>query len=416
MTEYEIIRLGHQGDGIAEGPLFVPLTLPGDVVTGAVDGARLTDVRINTPSEHRVKPVCRHFKSCGGCSLQHAHADFVADWKVQVVQAALAAQGLECEFRPIHTSPARSRRRAVISARRTKKGATAGFHMRASDTITEIPDCQLLHPKLMSALDVAQALALVGVSRKGELSITATLTAHGLDLSVMGGKPLDGPFLAQLAQECERHGLARLCWDGEVIATRLPPTQGFGRAQVTPPPGAFLQATQDGEAALLAAVREIVVDADRIADLFAGCGTFALPLAEEAMVHAIEGERSMMMALDAGWRQAQGLKTVTTETRDLFRNPVMAQDLRFDAVVIDPPRAGAAAQVAELAQSDVSTIAFVSCNPVTFARDAAMLCAAGYTLNWVQVVDQFRWSTHVELVASFTRKQRQNVAAPLTLG
>jgi 23S rRNA (uracil1939-C5)-methyltransferase len=403
MTEFQIQRLGHQGDGIAEGPLFAPLTLPGETVTGQIDGTQLTAVRVVTPSEHRVKAPCRHFKSCGGCGLQHASEAFVADWKVDIVRQALAAQGIVTEFRPILTSPAKSRGRAAISARRTKKGAMAGFHQRASDVIVEIPDCQVLHPDLMPALDVAKELAMIGASRKGELSVTATLSREGLDIAVTGGKPLDGPFQAQLGQEAQRLGLARLTWDDEVIATCYPPRQRFGKADVTPPPGAFLQATEHGEAALLGSVKEIVGEASKIADLFAGCGTFSLPLAESAEVHAVEGLRAMMKALDAGWRQAKGLKRVTTETRDLFRNPFIAQDLRYDAVVIDPPRAGAEAQSLELAKSKVPTIAFVSCNPISFARDAAILIRGDYRLDWVQVVDQFRWSSHIEVVGKFSR-------------
>lgn len=403
MNEFLIERLGHHGDGIASGPVFAPLTLPGETVSGELDGTRLNDVRILTPSENRVRPPCRHFKACGGCQLQHASDAFVADWKVGVVRHALAAQGIEAEMRPIATSPAQSRRRATFSVRRTKKGAMAGFHQRASDVICEIPDCTLLHPDLMKARAAAEALAVIGASRKAELSVTATLSPMGLDLAVAGGKPLDGPLQSQLGQEVERLKLARLSWDGEVVAARVPPYQQFGPARVTPPPGAFLQATREGEQALLTAVIEAVGSGKQGLDLFAGCGTFTLPLAQFSEMHAIESEAPMLTALDGGWRMAQGLKAVTTETRDLFRNPVIDQDLNYDFAVIDPPRAGAEAQVAELAASGVPVIGFVSCNPVTFARDAAALVSGGYTLDWVQVVDQFRWSSHVELVARFSR-------------
>lgn len=402
-TEHRIDRLGHHGDGISAGPIFAPLSLPGEVVSGVLDGDRLQDLRVLTSSDHRVKAPCRHFKSCGGCGLQHASDDFVAQWKVDVVRQALTAVGIETNFRPIKTSPARSRRRAVISARRTKKGAMAGFHMRASAVITEIADCDVLHPDLLPALDIARELAVLGASRKGELSVTATLSDAGMDVSVTGGKPLDGAFQAQLGQEAQRLKVARLTWDGEVIATLVPPVQRFGGIGVVPPPGAFLQATREGEAALVDAAREIVGDAKTVIDLFAGCGTFSLPIAQKAEVHAIEGDAAMMSALDRGWREARGLKRVSVETRDLFRNPVMAEDLRYEAAVIDPPRAGAQAQTAELARSDLEKIAFVSCNPVTFARDSRVLVDAGFQLEWVQVVDQFRWSSHVELVGAFTR-------------
>lgn len=402
MTEHTILRLGHQGDGIAEGPVFAPLTLPGERVSGTLDGQKLTDVRIVTPSDDRVLAPCKHYKSCGGCQLQHASDAFVATWKTGVVRNALTAQGIETEFRPILTSAPRTRRRASISARRTKKGAMAGFHARASDTIVSIPECQLLDPALMSAVPVAEALAMVGSSRKGELSVLATVSLAGLDLSVTGGKPLDGQLRIDLAALTEKHGLARLAWDDEVVAMRHPPVQDLGGVRVVPPFGAFLQATKDGEAALRNAVIEIVQGCDTIVDLFAGCGTFALPLAHNAEVHAVEGSKEMIAALDRGWREAQGLKRVTHEARDLFRRPLLPDELmKFEAAVIDPPRAGAEAQVAELAKSRVPVIAFVSCNPVTFARDAKLLLLAGYQLDWVQVVDQFRWSAHVELVGKF---------------
>jgi 23S rRNA (uracil1939-C5)-methyltransferase len=402
MTKITIHKLGHHGDGIAPGPLYAPMTLPGEVVTGTVDGQTLTGVRIVTPSPDRVAAPCRHFKTCGGCRVQHASDGFVADWKIGIVAEALRAQGISAEIAGIETSSPRSRRRAGLSARRTKKGALAGFHGRASGTIVEIPDCHLLHPDLMAALPVAEALAQVGGSRKAELSVLATLSDSGLDIAVTGGKPCDRALETELAVTAERLDLARLSWDGEVIAMRRPPYQVFGPARVVPPPGAFLQATREGEAALLRQVAEITEGARRIVDLFAGSGTFTLPLAVRAELHAVEGDRAMIAALDRGWREAQGLKKVTAEARDLFRNPLLAEDFKgFDAVVIDPPRAGAEAQVAELARSGVPVIAHVSCNPVSFARDAARLIAAGYVMSPVTVVDQFRWSAHVELVAGF---------------
>lgn len=405
MTEHHIIRLGHHGDGIADGPLFAPITLPGELVTGTVDGQILRDVRIITPSDDRVAAPCRHFKSCGGCQLQHASDQFVADWKLGVVRNALEAHGLETDIRPIVTSPPQSRRRATFAAKRTKNGAMAGFHGRGSDIVIEVPDCRLVQPEVLAALPIAQKLAIAGTSRKAALAVTVTSSKYGLDVSVHHGKALDGPLRQELAQLCDQLGLARLSWDAEVIAMRNPPYQQFGKAQVTPPPGAFLQATHHGEAALLAAVKEAVGDADRVADLFAGCGTFSLPLAETARVHAVESEAEMLAALDHGWRMAEGLKPVTTEARDLYRRPMLPDELaKTDAVVLDPPRAGAERQIAELIKSTAPRIAYVSCNPVTFARDAHALVASGYVLNWVQVVDQFRWSSHVELAACLTKE------------
>jgi len=308
MEEFLIERLGHQGDGIAAGPVFVPRALPGERVTGTRDGSVLRDVKIVEPSENRVKPLCRHYKSCGGCKLQHAADDVVSDLKVDIVRTALAAHGIETDFRDVHISPPQSRRRASFALRRTKKGALWGFHAQASDA---------------------------------------------------------------------------------------------------PPAGAFLQATAHGEAALVHAVCAAASGARGI-DLFAGCGTFTLPLAERFEMQGVEGDGAMVRALDQGWRRAQGLKAVESVTRDLFRRPMLPDELnRFDFAVLDPPRAGAEAQVAELAASALDCVIYVSCNPVTFARDASVLVNAGFSLEWVQVVDQFRWSAHVELAARFVRPHMQ---------
>ncbi|NUB45377.1 class I SAM-dependent RNA methyltransferase [Fertoebacter nigrum] len=404
-----IERLGHLGDAIAQGPdgpVFIPQMLPGEVVEGEVTGDRMTAPRIITPSPDRVRAPCVHARTCGGCLLQHASDPFVAGWKQDVVRSALAGQGLEAAFRPIVTSPPRSRRRATLAGKRTKGGAMLGFHARASDVLVPVPNCQLLHPDLMAAFPGLEALVVTGASRSAEVALHVTRSLAGPDVAVTGGKPLDAELRLNLARVAESHGIARLTWNGEVVALRLAPMQRFGKALVAPPPGGFLQATMQGEAALLATVAEAVGPARRITDLFAGAGTFALPLAAQAEVHAVEGDAALVAALDKGWRMAEGLHRVTHELRDLFRRPLEPDEFRHvQAVVIDPPRAGAEAQMATLARSGVPVIAAVSCNPVTFARDAKLLLAGGYRLDWVQVVDQFRWAAHVELVARFSRQR-----------
>ena len=402
-----IDRLGHLGDGIAQGPLgaiFVPGILPGEEVEGELQGDQLADFRIVKPSVNRVKPPCSHAKTCGGCMMQHASDAFVADWKLGIVKGALAGQGLEAEFRPIITSPPKSRRRATIAARRTKTGALMGFHARASDMVVEVPNCQLLHPDLIATFPGLQALVKLGGSRTAEVSLTVTRSLSGADVMVVGGKPLDGQLQLELARVTETYGFARLTWNGDTVALRTAPMQRFGRALVSPPPGAFLQATVEGEQALLRTVALAIGSAKKVVDLFAGVGTFALPLAERAEVHAVEGEAAMTAALAKAANNTEGLKRVTVETRDLFRRPLEDDEFKgVEAVVIDPPRAGAEAQMAVLARSKVPVIASVSCNPISFARDAKVLIAGGYHLDWVQVVDQFRWSAHVELVAKFSR-------------
>lgn len=404
---YRIDRLGHLGDGVAQtsdGPVFATGVLPGEEVDGTLTGDRLAEIRIVTPSTDRVKPPCRHARGCGGCQLQHASDPFVARWKVEVVQTALAGQGLSAPFHPIVMSSAGTRRRATLSGRRTKSGALLGFHGKGSDTITAVPDCRLLHPSLIAAFSGLEALVVIGGSRTAELSLMVTTTRGGVDVVVTGGKPLDSALRLDVSRIVESHAFSRLTWDGETVALRDRPAQTIGGTTVVPPAGAFLQATADGEAALLAGVREALGPQRKVVDLFAGIGTFALPLATAFEIHAVEGDRDMVAALELGVRHAQGLRRLTAEARDLFRRPLDAEELNgFSGAVIDPPRAGAEAQVQCLAQSTVPVIAAVSCNPVTFARDARLLQAGGYRLDWVQVVDQFRWSTHIELVARFSR-------------
>lgn len=404
---YTIERLGHLGDGVAQGPdgpVFASGVLPGEVVEGTLDGSRLTDIRIVTPSALRVRPPCAHARTCGGCLLQHASDAFVAEWKTGIIRGALEGQGLTAELRPIVTSPPRSRRRATLAGRKTKGGAMLGFHARASDTLVAVPNCQLLHPDLMASLPALEALVKLGAARGAEVALTVTRSPAGADVAVSGAKPADAALQLDLARLAETHGLARLTWAGEVVALRASPMQRLGRALVTPPPGAFLQATEQGEAALVSAVREALGPARRIADLFCGLGTFALPLAEQAEVLAYEGEVAMVAALDRAARQAEGLRRVTATARDLFRRPLESDEFKgVEAVVIDPPRAGAEAQTERLAEARVPVIAMVSCNPVTFARDARILVRAGYRIDWVQPVDQFRWSSHVELAARLSR-------------
>lgn len=396
-----IESLTHLGMGRAsDGRSLLARVLPGEEVDVAQDGT----MRIITPSVDRVAPVCRHYKSCGGCAMQHATDEFVANWKLGIVQKAVQAHGLTPEFLPVATSPAQSRRRAKLSGRRTKKGAMVGFHGRASHTLVAVPDCQLVTPAILAVMPALEELTVLACSRKGEIDLTVTDAPLGPDVLVGTDKDLTPQLRVELAAFANQHGLSRLVWNDEPVVTINAPAQDFGGTKVTPPPGAFLQATKHGEAALLTAVESITAKASRVVDLFAGSGTFTLPLAKRAEVHAVEGESEMLAALDRGWREGVQLRKVTTETRDLFRRPLEPDELRrFDAAVIDPPRSGAEAQIEALTRSDIKTIAMVSCNPITFARDAKMLVDAGFKMPWVQTVDQFRWSAHVEIVAGFTR-------------
>ncbi|MBD3785967.1 MAG: class I SAM-dependent RNA methyltransferase [Sphingomonadales bacterium] len=402
-----IDRLSLHADGVARGPegtLHVAMALPGEVIEGEPVEGRIAAPKIVTPSADRVKAPCAHYRACGGCALQHASDAFVARWKAEVVETALAGRGITARVARVETSPLQARRRATLAGRRTKKGTLVGFHARGSETLIEVPNCLILRPELLAVVPALHEATEAGASRKGEVAFALTLSEAGVEIATRGGKPVDPALFATLAALAERHDLARLSWEGETIAARRPALQNFGRARVTPPPGAFLQATEAGEAALVDFVRAATEGAAKVADLFAGCGTFALALADRAEVHAVEAEAAMLGALDRGWRAAQGLKRVTHEARDLFRRPLLPDELEaHDAIVIDPPRAGAEAQVAEICTSKTRHLAYVSCNPVTFARDAAALTAAGFALEELIVVDQFRWSPHIELAARFRR-------------
>jgi len=407
--EVEIESLGAQGDGVAEGgTLYVPYTLPGERVR-VIRHSDRGGVRGQLQAVLRPAPVCPHFGRCGGCALQHASERFTALWKRDLVVAALAARGITgVAIRPTLTSPPASRRRITVAGRRGRKGVVIGFHAPAATDIVAIEHCAVAEPSLIAALPRLDEIVGIAASRKGEVRLTLTLTHGGIDVAVAGAKELAGPAKALLAGVAARAGIARLGWNGEAVAVMCPPEVTLGRARVVVPPGGFLQPTKAGETALIEAVREAAGvgagGASRIADLYCGSGTFTLALAGEAEVDAVEGDGAALAALDAAWRATPGLKRVRTERRDLAHRPLLPAELKaVGAVVIDPPRAGARVQAEQLARSGVPRIAAVSCNPATFARDARILIDGGYRLEWVQPVDQFRWSPHVELAAGFRR-------------
>lgn len=400
----KITRLGHLGDGIAEGPIYVPDVLPGEIVTGTLAGDRLASVKIVEPSAQRVRPPCRHAKSCGGCALQHASDAFVSDWKKSVVVQALQAHGIDAKIAEIVTSPSNSRRRAVFHGSRTKKGEMVGFFGRGTNALVDTPNCLLLDPHIAAALPILRELTKIGASRKSVIRLTVTATDGGLDICVDEARVADMDLQVSLSELAGRRDLARLTWNGETIAQARRPFVQMGRAKVTPPPAAFLQATRDGANALVASVLASAKTSRRVVDLFSGCGTFALPLSEITEVHAVEGLSELLAAAETGWREAGGLHRMTTEKRDLFSRPLVAMELdKFDMAVIDPPRAGAENQMKEVAQSNLKRVVSVSCNPVTFARDASILVGAGFQMGAMTLVDQFRWSTHIEMVAEFRR-------------
>ena len=402
--ELIIDRLGHLGDGLAAGPVFVDRTLPGEVVSGLLVGDRIENPRIITPSENRIASQCPVYKRCGGCSLQHAHPEFVAHWKQEVVLRALSAQGITVQIKALHTSPENSRRRAKLSGTRTKKGAIVGFFGKSSVTIQPIEPCKTLAPAILALVPALEDFTAKFGSRKGQLGFFVLVTDTGIDVAVDGLETPNQKSLVAFAEWAGSSGVARLSVGEETVCEHQTPSMTFGAVNVSIPPRAFTQATTHGEAALQGAVARALDGAKSVIDLFSGVGTLGLPLTIKAKLHCVESDPNLLDALAYGVRHTQGVKKVTVEARDLFRNPVYHTDMKsFDAAIIDPPRAGAEQQVRQLAQSHIHNIAMVSCNPVTFARDARILYETGFKIKWLEVVDQFRWSSHIEIVAHFCK-------------
>lgn len=406
-----IVRLGHRGDGIAdtsEGPVYVPYTLPGETVTvepvaGHPDRRHL--VHVDKASHERAEAFCKHFGACGGCAMQHWSLAEYHLWKRSLVVEALAQANVVAPVGDLIDAHGAGRRRAVLHARRgTHDILEVGFTAPRAHHIVAIDECPILASGLGGALRAAWAIADTLKPAGKPLDIQTTATDSGLDVDVRGSGALTAERLTALARVAEAHSLARLTRHGELVAQRTQPLLQIGRAQVPLPPGAFLQATAEGEAILARLVVEHVGKAKKVVDLFAGIGTFALRLAERARVSAADSDAAMIKALERAASTASGLKPLETQTRDLFRRPFMANELKaFDAAVFDPPRQGAEAQARELAKSTVPVVVAVSCDATTFARDTKILLGGGYTLATVVPVDQFRYSHHVEIIGKFVR-------------
>jgi 23S rRNA (uracil1939-C5)-methyltransferase len=384
-----IVRIAARGDGVTPSGRHVPFGVPGDAVLD--DGALAYGA-------HHQEPPCRHFPECGGCQLQHADDDAYRGYLVSRVETALAQHGLSTEIREPHLSPPRTRRRATLRALKVGKGAVLGFNAAKSHRIVDMHECHILRPELFALVDPLRQLLGGLIEPKRTADVQLTLVDQGAHVVLKGVRAEGLQAIEALTSFAAGQRLARLSVDrglgAETVYEPDPVTIALSGTRVAFPVGSFLQATGDGEAALIEAVRGALGDG-RIADLFAGLGTFALSV---AVAYAAEASRDAAAALKRAAPQ------MTVEHRDLYRRPLDAKELAsFDAVMLDPPRAGAAEQVATLAASTVRRIAYVSCNPATFARDARMLVDGGYALDWVKPVGQFRWSTHVELAAAFSR-------------
>jgi 23S rRNA (uracil1939-C5)-methyltransferase len=383
----------------------VPFTLPGELVKVEVAPGepRAEPLAILEPSPERIAPVCQYFGTCGGCALQHMDLGSYLAWKREQVVAALASRGLEVPVEEVRAVPLASRRRAALTLGRTARGIALGYRGARSHDIVDIEACPVLSPAIAGRLPKLKSVLAPLLGGKREARITVTETGQGLDLVVEGIRPSPS-LLAKLAAAGASLGAARITVDGESVVLAGEPSVSLSGAEVRLPPGAFLQASREAEAVLVGLVRQSVGRAKRVADLFAGIGTFTLALAASAEVDAFEQDEAAIAALGQAARAAPKLKPARTFARDLFRAPLSARELaRYDAVVLDPPRAGSKAQAEALAASKVPKIVMVSCNPGTCARDLRILVDGGYRITRVVPIDQFLFSPHIELVAVLER-------------
>lgn len=404
----DIARLGAQGDGVtdaAAGPVFVPYALPGERVQADVHGERGRLIAVMDASPERVAPVCRHFTHCGGCAVQHLRMPAYLAWKSELVAAAFAARGIEVPLAHVAGVGLGARRRAAFSARRTGRGVALGFHEAKGTEIVDLQECPVTASAIVNALPGLRRLVEPLMSRRAPGRVVVTLAANGLDVAIEDVPgDLAPDVLSFLAQQAAALKLARLTLAGETLYQATVPAVRFGTANVVLPARSFLQAAPVAEAEMLRVVMRAVDEAKRVVDLFCGMGTFTFPLAQRAAVLAVDGDKQAVGALQNAAKRTPGLKPIEVKVRDLFREPLSVRELKgFEAAVFDPPRAGAATQAASLAASDIATIAAVSCNPATLARDARILIDGGYTLERVTPIDQFLYSPHVEAVAVFRR-------------
>ena len=406
-----IESLGARGEGIASGPagpIFVPYTLPGETVEAETAGNRAFADRILSPSPERIAPFCPHFTQCGGCATQHMAPSLYASWKRGLLVTALQRVGPAVETAALIDAHGAGRRRVTLHVRYAGTGramrAQAGFMRARSHTLIDLDACPILVPALKPAPALARAIGEVLKARAKPLDVQVTATLTGLDVDIRGGgRPSEAERLA-LGALVGAHDLARLSVHGELVLAARSPIIAMGKAEVVPPPASFLQATEAGETALGALVSAAMAGAKRAADLFCGMGPFALRLAEKSAVAAFDSAGPAIAALRTAAAHTQGLKPIVATERDLFRRPLTPAELNaFDALVFDPPRAGAEAQARQIAASRVPRVVAVSCDPGTFVRDARLLIAGGYRLERVTPVDQFRHSAHLELVAMFSR-------------
>ncbi len=421
--------IGAKGDGLVQGPdgpVYVPYTAPGDIARIEAVGDRGTIVELVNPGPDRTDPSCLIYGECGGCALQHVSENFYRNWKETEVRGALRAAGIDPSVvAPMAAIPAASRRRAQFYITRNGDETTLGFYARRSRRLVSVDDCFVLHPALNKALPAFKLLAAAAPASWARFSMAVTLCEDGrgqeaFDLDFSNTTPLPDPSPQETARLMKAAKSAvkilRLSLHGAPLVTIEPPMVRFGEFIAAPPPGAFLQASIDGQEALINFVVDAITKSEwalkklkpKIADLFCGCGTFTLPLSAHGTLTAYDSDEDGIITLNAAAKRAQSdgrkIKPVKAEARNLFTRPLNFKDLEsFDAVVLDPPRAGAIHQARELAKAKTPMAVYVSCNPKSFARDAKILIDGGFSLRQVTPVDQFVYSSHIEIVSIFSR-------------
>ncbi len=420
--EGRVVALGSAGDGVVEtaaGSFFVPFVLPGERVRIDLVRDRRGRWRVRrhelleTVSERRL-PVCRHFGRCGGCALQHLPDNALARWIHTRIRTALATQKIDAStvsVAPPAISPPGSRRRLVLHALKGKDGRVVlGLHGRESHHLIAIDECPVARPALVALLPALRRAMVDVLEPRGNADLTLTETQAGIDLLIRRCALPDLAAIEASVRLAEQGDLAAVSWsDGgapEVLIQRREPRIDLAGVPVPFPSGAFLQATRQGESALRRAVTDWMKDAPRVIDLFAGLGTFSLPLAARgAHVLAVEGEARLLTAAANAAEHAGFGDRFAVAHRDLFRRPFHVRELAsFDAMIFDPPRAGAKEQMRMLEEAaGPQRIVAISCNPNTFARDARMLIDKGWRLVEIRPVAQFLWSPHLELAALFER-------------
>lgn len=412
-----IDEIGGRGDGLAKVDgkvIYVPYSAPGDVVDVKLNGSRGRIKHIHQKSEHRVEPLCPHFTKCGGCMLQHVAGDYYKGWKEGLITTALANQGLQdVDVAPLVVSPLHSRRRTTFQAIGRGKGNIAlGYAEKGSHNLIDINQCPILVPEITAFMKPLRAFIGSCLEKKQKMSIQITKGDNGLDVVFKTKGEISLDMRMDLAEFAEKNDLARVSWFDtglktpyyEMLAERKKPYVTFGGNKVFFPQGSFLQATVEGQQALINAMLEGVKGAKHVVDLFSGCGTFSIAAAKYATVHAVENNEEMLVALKNSANQMEDINLVTTELRDLFLRPLLPHELnQYDAAIIDPPRAGARHQMTEIINSDIKTLVMISCNPITFARDVHNLQDAGFSMGKVIPVDQFLYSPHLEILSIFNR-------------